>query len=127
MGHHVDLTPDEKLDGIEAMAILDDFKTGRGDLPREHVDHELVPEAILAECKDLLKLLQCVLEAMLDQLRLHPRRQHLVEIKLFYNHIMIPAERHREASVHLICELCRKLFGLVLVLNLKDGPFVGLF
>ena len=109
------------------MAILDDFKAGRGDLPREHVDHELVPEAILTECKDLLKLLQCVLEAMLDQLGLHPGSQHLVEIKLFYNHIMVPAERHSEASVHFICELCRQLFWLVLVLNLKDGPFVGLF
>ena len=89
------------------MAVFDDFLSGRGDLPREHVDHEFVSEAILTECEDLLKLLQRVLEAMLDQLGLHPRCQHLVEIKLFYDHIMVPAERHREASVHLICELCR--------------------
>ena len=89
------------------MAVFDDFLSGRGDLPREHVDHEFVSEAILTECEDLLKLLQRVLEAMLDQLGLHPRCQHLVEIKLFYDHIMVPAERHREASVHLICELRR--------------------
>ena len=107
MGQHVNLTPDKELDRIEALAVFDDFLSGLGDLSREHVDHEFISEAILTECKDLLKLLQRVLEAMLDQLRLHLRTQHLVEIKLFYNHIMVPAERHLEASVHLFCELRR--------------------
>ena len=83
MSHHVNLTPDEKLDGPETMSVLDDLMSRRGDLPREHVDHKLVSETIFTECKDLLKLLQSVLEAVLDHLRLHLGAQHLVEIKLF--------------------------------------------
>ena len=93
--------------------ILEEFAgpidlVARFDLAREHLDYQLVAEALLAEVEGVREALQHVLKEELDELGLHLGRQLLVEVEFLHDHVEVVAERLFETLVHRHGQMRRK-------------------
>ena len=95
-------------------------------MARKHANKDLIPKSLLTEGEHMGKLVDLIVEEVFDKLGLHLRRQLLVKLELFNDHIVVMCEGLFVILTHYLGDLSRKPVRFVLLLYLEHYPLISL-
>lgn len=123
---HINRAVKNEKDFLESLLVPNNFSPIHI-RPLVHVNDKFVAKPGLHQRKHVPKLLNEWLENFLDELCLHPRRQSLIKIELFNDHVVVILKRIFERLPYPISHWTFQKVWPIHVLNPKDKPSVHRF